>query len=465
MNILHTNMTRTAALILGLSVAVVAIALAQSPRAEAQSGPVRFIDFGMESEFPEGIRFFAQVESDVPIEDIRVVYDVGVREVTQYNYMDISGESLVDGELFVITNTPERYIPPGAIISYSLEVFVVGGQSHFSDVKEEVLIDTRYEWDTVINGPITVYYHGPVRTRATTIAEKARDALTFMQPVTEAEIETPIALVLYNNYAEMIAAVVPRSTTISRELITEGQAFDDENTVLVLAGSSDIGTATHEITHILVARAANGNTLVPFWLNEGLAEYGNQDQTVDFTLYLEWGVGTGRLPTLVSLASAPGDPDLTLVGYGSGRSAVRFMIEEYGEAKMAELLATIGQGFPIAQAVPRTYGFSYADLEDQWRDSIGADAYVPPTPAPPTATPEATPTSDSVLPFTLDSVAAAGQPTATSEADSSSVQSDGDSASGGMCSSAGPNGRTEASMAFGLLALIGLGVWRTVRRR
>ncbi len=448
----------------------------------AQQPTVEFIDFGMESQFPEGIRFFAEIESGVEVEDVRVIFDVGDRNVTQYNYLEIprSSESLIDGELFVNTNTPERYVPPGSLIKYQLEVLGADGKAYLSDLREELLLDARFEWETVVDGPVTVFYHGPVRSRATTLAAKSREGLELMAPITGAEIETPITVMLYNNNAEMIDAVVPRSQTISRELVTEGQAFGDENTVLVLAGRSDIGTATHEITHILVDRASNGATLVPFWLNEGLAEFGNLDQTISYTRFLEWGIGTGRLPTLRALSRAPGDPNLTLVGYGTGRSIVDFMITEFGEEEMADLLETLGAGVPIQAAVPVVYDMSLDELENEWRESIGADEYVAPTPRPTSSVPESTPTPNTLLPLTLDDVAAAGMATPTPEdssptgeetatpltqAEGSPVVEPDPSTPGGSCSAPGHNGPAQATPLLGISGVLLLGLWRSLRRR
>jgi hypothetical protein len=473
---------------LALYPVVVALAMAAlmitDASAQAQESPVEFIEFGMESQFPEGIRFFANIESTVEVEDVRVIFDVGERNVTQYNYLEIprGAGSLIDGEFFVNTNTPERYIPPGAVIKYQLEVLATDGESYFSERREKLLLDSRFEWDTVTDGPVTVYFHGPVQSRAETLAAKSHEVLGIMSTLTGAEIETPIAVMLYNNNAEMIGAVVPRSTTISRELVTEGQAFGKENTVLVLAGRSDIGTATHEITHILVDRATNGAALVPFWLNEGLAEFGNLDQTVSYTRFLEWGVGTGRLPTFRSLNRAPGDPNLTLVGYGSGRSAVNYMVTEFGEEKMAELLAAIGAGNPIDRAVEIAYEMSLDDLEADWRTSIGADQYVAPFPTPTSSVPSPTPKPSTLGLLSLEQVAAAGRatptveaeespipveetPTALPQADVTAVVTEGDSASGGSCSAAGHNGPAQATPILGLSALLFFGLWRTVRSR
>ena len=461
-----------------LIVVVTATALVVSQPAQAQDSPVDFIEFGMVSEFPEGIRFFAKIETALEVEDVRVIFDVGERNVTQYNYLDIpvGSQSLIDGELFINTNSPDRYIPPGSIVKYQLEVLAANGQSYFSENKETLLLDARFEWDTVTDGPVTVYFHGPVQSRAETLAAKTHEGLAIMSPVTGAEIETPIAVMLYNNNAEMIGAVTPRSATISRELVTEGQAFGKENTVLVLAGRSDIGTATHEITHILVDRATSGAVLVPFWLNEGLAEFGNLDQTVSYTRFLEWGVGTGRLPTFRSMNRAPGDPNLTLVGYGSGRSAVEFMVTKFGQEKMAELLATLGSGISIQDAVAVAYGMSLDELESEWRRSIGADQFVALAPTRTTSAPNPTPTSNPLMPLTLEDAAAAGRstPTPVAEATASPVQPqleetaslDPDPVTtGGSCSAAGHNGPAQATPILGISALLLLGLWRTMRRR
>lgn len=459
-----------------LTVAAIAAVTGMSVPARGQESPVDFIEFGMVSEFPEGIRFFARIETALEVEDVRVIFDVGERNVTQYNYLEIpaGSQSLIDGELFINTNSPDRYIPPGAVIKYQLEVLAANGESYFSESQETLLLDARFEWDTVTDGPVTVYYHGPVQSRAETLAAKTHEGLAIMSPVTGAEIDTPIAVMLYNNNAEMIGAVTPRSATISRELVTEGQAFGEENTVLVLAGRSDIGTATHEITHILVDRATNGAGLVPFWLNEGLAEFGNLDQTVSYTRFLEWAVGTGRLPTFRSLNRAPGDPNLTLVGYGSGRSAVEFIVTEFGEEKMAELLATLGAGNQIQDAVQIVYGMSMDALEAKWRTSIGADQFVALPPTPTSTAPTPTPLSNTLQLLTLDQVAAAGRVTPTPEAQATAspviaeetppLDAEPDTP-GGSCSATGHNGPAQATPILGISALILIGVWRIALHR
>jgi len=374
------------AVLVGVGLSAIPVS-AQSPEG------IRVVSSGVTSEFPAGMRFKMELESDIRIDDVRVTFVVGGRGTTQYAYLELdqTTKPLVNGELFQRTNTNDRYIPPGTMITYWFEITDENGDSFLTDPETFRFEDARFEWDEVNLGPITILYHGPVRIRAERLAEAALESLEIMGLVTGAEIETQIVMTLYNNNAEMIEAVVSRSLATSRELITEGQAFDLESVVLVLAGRSDIGTATHEMTHILTARAAGSRGSIPLWLNEGLAEYGNLDKTISYQRYLEWAEGTDRLTPLKSLVSFPGDPALTLVAYGQGRSVVSYMIGEFGSESMARLLATLGTGVGIDASLQAVYGFDLQGLEDRWRDSIGAEPYIEPTPGP-TPTPNAEPT-------------------------------------------------------------------------
>ncbi|HIF71331.1 MAG TPA: hypothetical protein EYQ61_02020 [Dehalococcoidia bacterium] len=393
-NFPYIALSRTKLLAL-IAIAVLAIGVgATATTVSAQDTEVvKVISFSAESQFPEGMTFKLDIETDLRIDDVRVTFEIGQRGTTTYSYLELDQTTrpLVNGELFHRTNSRDRYIPPGTIIKYWFEITDENGDSHLTDPVNWRYDDARFEWEEVTLGAVTILYHGPVRVRAERLAEAAVESLDLMGRVTGSETETPIIMTLYNNNAEMIEAVVARSLATSRELITEGQAFDSESVVLVLAGRSDIGTATHEMTHILVARAAGSSGSVPLWLNEGLAEYGNLDKTVSYERFLEWAIGTDRLILLKSLRSFPGDPNLTLVAYGQGRSAVEFMIEEYGEAKMGELLSTLGTGIGISDALDVVYGFDIDEFENIWRDSIGADEYIPPTPGP-SPTPAAEPT-------------------------------------------------------------------------
>jgi MYXO-CTERM domain-containing protein len=449
---------------------------AATPPQQTSDGAIKLVSAGAESKFPEAIRFFAEVESQNALQDIRVNFSATSRGVSQYNYLEIPKDAtgLVSGEFLHRLNTPDRYMPPGARMRYSFEITDKAGGTLTTPEKELVIVDARpkFKWESITAGPVTVMYSGPIETRAKTLADASWQTLKNMAPVTGAEIDTPITITLYANNADMIGAIQARSATISRELITEGQAFAQENVVMVLAGRRDIGTASHEITHILVGRAAGLGTAVPTWLNEGLAEFGNLDPTVSYDRFLDWGIDTDRITALHKLQSFPADPNLTIVSYGQARSIVGYMVRKYGPQKMAGLLATIGQGRPVESALQTVYGIGLRQLDAEWRESVGAEPYVEPTPAP-TATPAqvARPTLApySLTPQAGQSVDAPTQAPAVETPSPVAGPSPAPEATPAAGKSAGgcrsSPGSVEASSAAALALLAGIVLVRTMRRR
>jgi hypothetical protein len=206
------------------------------------------------------------------------------------------------------------------------------------------------------------------------------DTVAFMGPLLGAETQTPIRVTIYNNRLEMVRAQPPRSAAIARNTTTLGQAFSQEGVLLVMGSSDARGTASHEVTHILVHRAADSpGHNVPAWLNEGLAEYGNLEEGPEFDIALEFAVATGALRSTLNMAITPGNPEDLIIFYGQSRSMVQFMIERFGAEKMTELMGTMKQGIGHEEAIERVYGMTQVELENLWRDKVGAPPYVPPT--------------------------------------------------------------------------------------
>ena len=398
---------------------VVASLMLANPGGVRADLEVEIVSAGAVSEFPEGIRFSLELESDQKIEEVAVRFKVAGLGSTQYNYLDLdemgagsTKATLVSGEYFVRKNTRATYSPPGTVVDYFFEITDSNGDVVETDSQQLIYMDARYEWDTVTIGPVTTFYHGPVKVRATSMSQVAVDTLDNMGPLLGAETETPLRIVMYNNNAEIIGALASRSSAISSELITEGQAFGQQNVVLLLGnGRRAGGTISHELTHVLVQRATSDGVLsVPLWLNEGLAEFGNVDPSLSYERYLEWAIDTGRTTPFESLTVFPGDPNLNLVAYGQSRSVVEFMVLEYGRDKMTELMATVNSGGSFDRALRLVYGMSTRELDELWRGEVGAEAlpdrFVPPPRSAATAIPEAS--GGAVGLITLEDAAAAG---------------------------------------------------------
>ena len=468
-------------------------------------GPIEVISSSVTSEFPGGMRFKLEVKSEKEITQIAVRFRVGQNSAGVYEYLTYENANLIDGELFWRTNTSARYIPPGTIITYNFEVKAVDGGILVTDTQKFIFHDARFTWAEVTDGPVTVAYHGPVKKRAELILQTVVDTFVSMGTLLGADNQTPVRVTMYNNAAEMLAALPPASTTIRSELITLGQAYEDEGVVLTLGGDRGaVGTAAHETVHILTHRAGDSIfRFIPQWLDEGLAEFGNPEPGYSYDIALDFAMETNQLLPITFTNRLPGDPQDAIIFYGQARSVVRFLVLVYGPANMKGLMAEMKGGLSIDDALLKVYGFDRLSLENQWREAIGAPEYIPvdvkaarPTPIPrpeitlytltpqpeavgvagmaPSPTPESVPmeTATPIPTSAATSVAVAAvrqaetEPASVPVAESTSV-TEPPGPSGGGCS-AGPPGVARSldvsSLAL-VLGLLGLGLRGRIRRR
>ena len=130
------GLSALAAIAVVLAIAVGAMA---APVSAQSTDSVRVVSSSVTSEFPEGMRFKLELESDLRIDDVRVTFEVGARGTTQYAYLELdqTTKPLVNGELFQRTNTNDRYIPPGTMINYWFEITDENGDTFLTDPRSE----------------------------------------------------------------------------------------------------------------------------------------------------------------------------------------------------------------------------------------------------------------------------------------------------------------------------------------
>ena len=198
-----------------------------------------------------------------------------------------------------------------------------------------------------------------------------------------------------------------------------------------------------------------GASLVPAWLNEGLAEYANPFPSFSFQNVFSRRLYDNTLLPLTSLTSPPGRPEDALLMYGQSESVVTYMIETYGEEPMRELLRGLRDSLPIDDALIAAYGIDRTGLEQEWRSRIGA----PPLTATPSRSALPTPIPrPTLVPFGVGTTPAPAattrpRPAATDATDTA------EETSGGGCGRA-EDGASDAAVAVSLALLLGF-----IRRR
>ena len=105
-----------------------------------------------------------------------------------------------------------------------------------------------------------------------TLSQAAADGLKFNETQSGLKADSPIDLYIFANTNDMKDAILYEPSW------TGGQAFPDQDIVIIGISPDDLDWGTdaivHELTHVLVGHltfSCLGD--VPTWLNEGLAVY------------------------------------------------------------------------------------------------------------------------------------------------------------------------------------------------
>lgn len=377
MRIIAHRMTRlTLALLAALGVVA---SLALPGPAAAQESEIKILEHRVETNFPTDVKFYVEVAGPDEIEEVRVVMKT-IGQVTRSAYRQVEFEPgvSISGEAELLTGGT-NYVPPGTRMAYSFEVRDKGGRLLRTDEEVFVYLDSRFEWFTVSEGIVTVYYNNQlVKSRAEHVLETALTSMAVTGPLLGIAPELPLHIVTYHNYQDMVGALPFRSQATRQQLITQGMAFDEERVLMVHSGDSSVtNTTAHEFVHLLVGDAlGRAYSRAPAWLNEGLAEYGarHDDRERDIMNgYLERAIREGDVRPLWHLGSYSGTPSDIVYAYAHGESVVTFMVLEYGEGKMTELMRTLTRTLDIDAALMQVYGFDQYGLDSAWREAIGLE--------------------------------------------------------------------------------------------
>ncbi|HET7462931.1 MAG TPA: peptidase MA family metallohydrolase [Longimicrobium sp.] len=125
----------------------------------------------------------------------------------------------------------------------------------------------------------------------------------------------------------------------------------------------------HEIAHLVLHDRLPGD--IPRWFDEGYAEVASGGWDVEGAWQLRWGMLTGAVPPLDSLAMEwPRHAADARTAYLLSATAVDYLRRRGGERGMELLLANWREEGSFDQAVRTTFGITAGQLEDEWRADV-----------------------------------------------------------------------------------------------
>jgi hypothetical protein len=332
-------------------------------------------------DFPDEVTFRLEWASTIPIVDAVLTYDVdraSCLEAATQVPVEVRGPVIEWTWVMIRSGNP----PPGSRLWWEWNLTSADGTRFTSPRQEITLSDDRFEWRTVAAPGIRLHWYRGDEV-GQTLLDAAVAGLERLQTEMGIQLQNGVQLFIYGSSNDM------RDAVLYIQDWAGGVAFSEYNVILIgvpptIAEDWGRSTVRHELAHLVVeqfGRSCVGGSR-PTWLNEGLAVYAEGPLQADFAHALESALGENSFRPVRSLNGAfPSHEEQAGIAYAQSYSLVAYLLEEYGQEKMQELLLTLAQGEGYDRALERVYGFNEDGLEVAWRNMIGAPARdIPPTP-------------------------------------------------------------------------------------
>jgi hypothetical protein len=343
-----------------------------SPGLVQAQGELTIVGSSAGVEFPFQLNFNLSARSNVNITDIRLCYTVdrtSFVQITSEAYIEFMPSTNVDVS-WALEMVKIGGLPPGSSLEYWWTVKDASGNKVETAPVRVQFDDIRYTWRSLTQGKVTIYWYNGDDSFAQELMAATQQALGRLAEDTGAYLEKPAKLYIYASTNDL------KGGMIYPQEWTGGVAFTRFGIIAIGISSGNIDwgktAIAHELTHLVINQMTlNPYNSPPNWLDEGLAMYTEGMLGPEFTTYLSKAIAEDSLISVQSLSSPfSAYAEEATLSYAQSYSLVEFLITNYGQSKMLELLNTFRQGSSYDAALQTVYGFDMDGLDSLWRDYV-----------------------------------------------------------------------------------------------
>ena len=334
---------------------------------------ISVLDSSVEIHFPTTLIFNLEAESSADIIDARLHYQVDKMKyasVTSEGWPDFTPASQVKTRW--VWDMRKSSLPPGTAITYwwtikdaaGGELETVPAIAHFDD--------GRYHWQSLTEGKLTLFWYEGDDSFAKELMDACKEGLARLTRDIGTYPEKPIKIYIYASAEDLQGAMIfPMEWT-------GGVAFTEFSIIAIGVSPSRLDwgkrALVHELTHLVVHQATfSPYGRLPIWLDEGLAMYNEGEPNPFFQSWLEKAISENKLISVRSLCSPfSAEPEKAYLSYAESYSLVEYLLDNYGQGKMLDLLTLVKQGNTYDEALTQVYGFDIDGLDACWQVSLVA---------------------------------------------------------------------------------------------
>jgi hypothetical protein len=235
-------------------------------------------------------------------------------------------------------------------------------------------IDGIYDWNTISTDDLALHWYEGTETFAQMLLDAAIASQTRLEDDIGTQLEDQIDIYIYADTGDM------REAILFEPGWTGALAFPSSGIVIIGVNERNLDwgldTIAHELAHVIVGNAVNHcYSVLPRWLDEGLAVYAEGELDPRYANILETAINEDELFSIRSLNdSFTEHADRAYLSYAESFSIVAYLIETYGRESMLNLLEAFQSGYRYDSALYQVYGFDADGLEAKWRAEVGASA-------------------------------------------------------------------------------------------
>ncbi len=322
-------------------------------------------------DFPQSITFVLEAESNYPVTDIRLLYTIPRilrSSVTVTVQPEFEPDTNVTAEW--TWDTRKSTLPTGAQIAYRWVVENSAQQTIETETVSMQFKDSHHNWKQLSNQNIDLYWYKGDDSFGQALMEAGRQALAKLAEDTNSELTQQVQIYIYGSTEDLHEAL------IYPDEWTGGMAFPEYGVIVIGVAPYNLEwgkrAVTHELSHMVVYQVTYSPlSNVPAWLDEGLAMYAEGDLLSNFSDNLKKAISDDALYSIPSISgNFPAATEEAELAYAQSYSLVAFLIEQFGSAKMQQLLQAFSQGTRLDSALEEVYGFNSEQLETAWLESI-----------------------------------------------------------------------------------------------
>ena len=355
-----------------------ALLLFLSPSLVAAGDDIAVIASDVDVNFPSKAEFTLEAESYVDIVDVRLYYQVdkmNYAEVVSEGWADFTPASKIEANW--VWDMRNASLSPGAEVTYWWMIEDAAGNRFETSPEIMHFDDEHYLWQSLTStvpqgGELSLFWYEGSDSFARELMDACEEGLARLTQDIGTYPERPIKIYIYASTSDLQGAMIfPQEWS-------GGVAFTAFSTIAIGISPSDLDwgkkALVHELTHLVVHQATfSPYGQLPIWLDEGLAMYNEGELDPVFRSYLQEAILEDKLISVRSLCSPfSAETEKARLSYAQSYSLVEYLLDNYGQDRMLELLTILKQSSTYDEALTGVYGFDIDGLDARWRGTLPA---------------------------------------------------------------------------------------------